>query len=262
MYLPDARAPRLFIDAPLEGGREIMLGREQMHYLVHVMRRRMPNKRARLLLAAALAFAVLAFGIVWATPLFAVKQVEVTGTDVLDPAEVATAADEYLDRSILRADLDAIAGQVASLPAVKAVEVTRSWPSAVLIAVTERNPYLAIPVGGETFLMADSEGVVFDEADEIPDSIWIVQLDDPGPGDLATLETLKVLQSLPSDLADEVERVESPSPAAVTRYLEGGRTLTWGDGSENDKKARVATRLLAGGYQHVDVSAPDAPTVS
>ncbi len=226
------------------------------------MRRRMPGRKAWPWLAAALALTVLAFGIVWATPLFAVKEIEVTGTEVLDPAEVAEAAEDSLDRSILRADLDDIAGEVASLPAVKAVDVTRSWPSAILIAVTERDPYMAVPIDDETFLMVDSEGVVFDEVADIPDSIWIVELGDPGPGDLATLETIEVLQALPPDLSDEVERVESPSPASVTLYLEGGRTVTWGDGSENDKKTRVATRLLESGYRHVDVSAPDAPTVS
>lgn len=208
------------------------------------------------------AVAVLAFVLLWATPLFAVKDVRVSGTSVLDPAEVASAADDYLDRSILRADLDAIAAEVASLPPVKSVEVSRSWPTAIRIEVTERDPYLAVPSGGETFLMVDSEGVVFDEVAEIPESTWNVELDSPGPEDLATAETIAVLQALPSDLADEVEHVETPSPAAVTLYLEDGRTLTWGDGSKNDEKALVAVRLLESGYEHVDVSAPDAPSVS
>ncbi len=226
------------------------------------MRRRLPGRRLRWLLLAVAATLVLAFVLVWTTPLFALKEVRVSGTGVLDPGEVAEAADEYLDRSILRADLEAIADEVASLPAVKSVRVARSWPRSVLIEVTERDPYLAVPSGDETFLMVDSEGVVFDRVGEISESIWKVELAEPGPDDLATLETLAVLQALPSGLADEVERVSTPSPAAVTLQLEGGRTLVWGDGSQNDKKARVADRLLASGYEHVDVSAPDAPTVS
>ena len=226
-----------------------------------MVRRRMPGRRAWLWAAGALVSAVLSYWVVWFTPLFAVDEVEVTGTGVLDPDEVAAVAEDYLDQSILRADLDAVAEAVAAFPAVKAVEVTRSWPSALRISVTEREPFLAVPVGEETFLMVDSDGVVFDEVLEIPDSIWIVELSEPGPGDLATLETIEVLQALPGDLASEVERVESPSPASVTLHLDGGRTLRWGDGSENDKKTRVATRLLASGYRHVDVSAPDAPTV-
>ncbi|MCH7231892.1 FtsQ-type POTRA domain-containing protein [Glycomyces sp. L485] len=230
--------------------------------LVHVVRRRMPRRVLLLWTAAVIALAAIAFGIVWAAPLFAVKDVRVAGTSVLDPAEVASAADDYLDQSLLRADLGAIASEVASQPAVKSVEVSRSWPSSIRIEVTERDPYLAVPSGGETFLMVDSEGVVFDEVPELPESIWNVELREPGPDDLATVETLKVLQSLPRDLADEVERVETPSPAAVTLNLADGRILVWGDGSENDEKSRVATRLLESGYEHVDVSAPDAPTVS
>ncbi|WP_051325420.1 cell division protein FtsQ/DivIB [Glycomyces tenuis] len=230
--------------------------------LVHLVRRRVPGRRLWPWGLAVVAVVSLAFGTVWATPLFAVKEVRVSGTSVLDPAEVASAADDYLDQSILRADLDAIAAEVASSPPVKSVDVSRSWPTAILIEVTEREPYLAVPSGEETFLMIDSEGVVFDEVAEIPESIWNVELDAPGPGDLATTETIAVLRSLPSALADAVERVETPSPAAVTLYLEGGRTLKWGDGSANEEKARVALRLLESGYEHVDVSAPDAPSVS
>jgi cell division protein FtsQ len=230
--------------------------------LVHVVRHRLPNRRLRLIVVGVLAFLVLAFVIVWTTPLFEVKRIEVTGTSVLDPAEVAALGRDSVGRSVLGADLDAIANAVAALAPVKSVDVTRSWPNAVSIAVTEREPYMAVPHGEETFLMVDSEGVVFDETEKVPGTIWRVELKEPGPDDLATIETLLVLQSLPSDLADEVEHVESPSPAGVTLYLEDGRTLRWGDGSESEQKAEVADRLLAGGYEHVDVSAPDAPTVS
>lgn len=230
--------------------------------LVHIVRRRVPSRRLWPWLASAAAVAALVFGLLWATPLFAVKDVRVFGTEVLDAAEVASAADDYLERSILRADLDVIAAEIASLPPVKSVEVSRSWPTSIHIRVTEREPHLAVSSGGETFLMVDSTGVVFDEVTEIPASIWNVELAAPGPDDLATGETLAVLQALPSDLADMVERVEALSPASVTLYLEDGRTLQWGDGADNDEKIRVALRLLESGYEHVDVSAPDAPSVS
>jgi cell division protein FtsQ len=230
--------------------------------LVHVVRRRVPARRLRPWGLVAVALAVISFGVVWATPMFALEDVRVSGTSVLDPAEVAAAADEYRGQSVLRVDLEAIAAEVASLPAVKSVDVSRSWPTGVRIEVTERDPYIAVPSGEETFLMVDSEGVVFDEVAEIPESIWNVQLDTPGPGDPATEETVAALQSLPSDLADKVERVETPSAAAVTLYLEDGRTVAWGDGSQSEEKTRVALRLLESGYEHVDVSAPDAPSVS
>jgi cell division protein FtsQ len=230
--------------------------------LVHVVRRKLPNRRLRWIAIGVLAVLTAAFVIVWTTPLFEVKRIEVTGTAVLTPDEVAALGQDAVGGPVLGADLDAIATAVAALAPVKSVDVTRAWPDAVSVAVTEREPYMAVPVGDETFLMVDSEGVVFDETDTAPGSIWRVELADPGPDDLATVETLTVLQALPADLADEVEHVESPSPAGVTLYLEDGRTLRWGDGSQSEQKAEVADRLLAGGYEHVDVSAPDAPTVS
>ncbi|MEV3935718.1 FtsQ-type POTRA domain-containing protein [Glycomyces sp. NPDC049804] len=230
--------------------------------LVHVVRRQLPNRRLRWIAASVLAFLLLAFVIVWTTPLFEVKRIEVTGTSVLTPDEVAALGEDAVGRSVLGADLDAIAAAVAKLAPVASVEVTRAWPDAVSVAVTEREPYMAVPADDETFLMVDSEGVVFDETAAPPGSIWRVELAEPGPNDLATIETLTVLQSLPAALADEVQHVAAPSPAGITLYLEDGRTLRWGDGSESEQKAEVADRLLAGGYEHVDVSAPDAPTVS
>ncbi|MDA1358094.1 FtsQ-type POTRA domain-containing protein [Glycomyces luteolus] len=230
--------------------------------LVHVARRKLPNRRLRWISISVLALLALAFVIVWTTPLFEVKRIEVTGTSVLSADEVAALGRDAVGDSVLGADLDAIAAAVAKLAPVKSVDVTRAWPDALRVAVTEREPYLAVPVDDETFLMVDSEGVVFDETSTAPGSIWRVELAEPGPDDLATIETLIVLQALPPDLAEEVEHVESPSPASVTLYLEDGRTLRWGDGSESEQKAEVADRLLAGGYEHVDVSAPDAPTVS
>lgn len=230
--------------------------------LVHVTRRKLSNRRLRWISISVLALLVLAFVIVWTTPLFEVKRIEVAGTSVLTPDEVAALGQDAVGGSVLGADLDAIATAVAGLAPVKSVEVARAWPDAVSVVVTEREPYMAVPVDEETFLMVDSEGVVFDEAAAAPGSIWRVELAEPGPDDLATMETLTVLQALPRAIADEVEHVEAPSPAGITLYLEDGRTLRWGDGSESEQKAEVADRLLAGGYEHVDVSAPDAPTVS
>lgn len=236
--------------------------------LVHVVRRLRPQRGSkaaramRVLVVGVPALLLAAFIIVWTTPLFEVDRIEVSGTAVLDPEEVAALGGDALGNSVLRADLAAIAAAVAELAPVKSVEVTRSWPDAVRVAVTEREPFLAVPTGDETFLMVDAEGVVFDETAAPPGTIWSVELAAPGPDDLATIETLKVLQSLPRGIADEVERVESPSPAGITLILDDGRTLRWGDGSEGEQKAEVADRLLASGYEHVDVSAPDAPTVS
>lgn len=241
--------------------------------LVHVVRRKLQprrslqavnvhSRRLRWIGAGVLSFVLAAFVIVWTAPWFEVKRIEVTGTSVLTPDEVAALAEDAVGRPVLGADLDAIAAAVAELAPVATVEVTRAWPDAVSVAVTEREPYMAVPVDDETFLMVDSEGVVFDETTAPPGSIWRVELAEPGPDDLATTETLIVLRSLPAGLADEVEHVEAPSPAGITLYLEDGRTLRWGDGSESEQKAEVADRLLARGYEHVDVSAPDAPTVS
>jgi cell division protein FtsQ len=56
-------------------------------------------------------------------------------------------------------------------------------------------------------------------------------------------------------------RLEAPAPTRIVLRLAGGRQIVWGDSSDNQAKARVATSLLARPGTVIDVSAPDVVTV-
>jgi len=51
------------------------------------------------------------------------------------------------------------------------------------------------------------------------------------------------------------------APARVRLELSDGRTIIWGDSSENEAKARVALVLLARPGKTIDVSAPELVTI-
>ena len=101
-------------------------------------------------LVLAVELAVLA-GALWA-PIFKVTSVKVTGTRLLDSAQVVKAAD--VSQSIFILNGDAVAARVRSLPWVESVKVTTALPASVRIAVTEWTPMARVLRGGAEYALA------------------------------------------------------------------------------------------------------------
>ena len=94
--------------------------------------------------------AVLA-AVVWA-PVFKVTSVKVTGTRLLDTAQVVKAAD--VSQSIFILNGDEVAARIRSLPWVESVKVTTALPASVRIAVTEWTPMARVIRGGAEYVLA------------------------------------------------------------------------------------------------------------
>ena len=52
------------------------------------------------------------------------------------------------------------------------------------------------------------------------------------------------------------------APTRISLELTDGRTVVWGDATDNDDKAIVATALLGQPGKTIDVSAPNVVTVN
>src|SRR6266540_3448728 len=84
---------------------------------------------------------VLALGyLVVFTSLFGVHSVEVVGARTIPADTVRAAAAIEPGTPLVRLDTDQVRARVARLPKVFAVDVSRSFPGTVEIAVTERTP--------------------------------------------------------------------------------------------------------------------------
>ena len=203
--------------------------------------------------------------VLWAGPLFAVRAVQVDGAGSLPPDQVREAAGIETGTPLLRVDVAAAEKRVARLPQVASVEVTRGWPSSVVITVVERVPIAVVGPAGRRSLV-DAEGVLFDSISGDPPA-GVVPLDvaHPGPGDPATMAVLTAVRALPADVRKQVSVAAAPSAAAVSLTLADGTVVVWGDASASRTKAAVLAGLLgqfdSGALQPagtVDVSAPDA----
>jgi len=114
---------------------------------VRIARRRFTRRQwARRWLAwRRMAVAALLLGVVAATvwlvffsSVLAVSGVQVEGTGVLSPAAVRRAAAVPTGGPLATVDLGSVTERVERLPAVRSVDVSRSWPDRVRVDVTER----------------------------------------------------------------------------------------------------------------------------
>ena len=228
------------------------------------MYRRLPHARSpRPWIYAGLAGVVLgALGwILFGTSLLGVRTVEVTGSELATPDQVRAAAGIVAGTPMARLDTGAVARRVGALPPVASVDVRRSWPHTVVIEVSERVPLATVAVDGR-YGIVDAAGVVFRTVADRPSGLALIDVSAPGPDDPATRAALRVLQALTPELRGRLSVVRADSPTHVRVRLRGGREIVWGDAEQSETKARLATSLLSRPGRTIDVTAPDAVTVS
>ena len=224
---------------------------------------RVRARRRRRRIAVALVVALLA-GLVWValwSPWVRVAGVQVTGTDRVPQARVAAAADTEIGRSMAFARTDEVAQRIRrEQPLVRAVTVTRRWPSTLRIAVTEREPVAAVPDAGQLRLV-DADGVTVARARSAGD-LPRVEVDLTRPDAVASLrECVEVASGLPASLAKRVRRLGATTPDRVWLELAGGARVDWGSGDDTPRKAEVLAALLPQKASLYDVRSPDTPAV-
>lgn len=217
-------------------------------------------RRLRWMVLALLLVGLVA-GSVWAvffSTYVTVRGVDVTGTQTLGDRRVERAAGVPTGTPLARVDLGAIRARVESIPSVRRVEVSRSWPHTVHVAVTERMP-LAVIDRGNGLRALDSEGVLFGSYGTRPRGLPLVRTE-PGTRSEALVETGRVIDSLPPKIARRVDTVEVASVDKIELVLTGGRRVLWGSAEQSVQKAEVLAVLLKRPGQQIDVSVPGRPT--
>ena len=217
-------------------------------------------RRLRPFLYAGLAL-VLVLGGVWLvffSSVVTVRDVSVTGNQTVSAVRVRAVAKAPIGRQLARVDLGAIRARVETIPAVKSVSVSRSWPHTIAISITERTP-VAVVDRGAGLQAVDEDGVLFGGYASRPTDLPLV-VTAPDVKAEALAEAAHVVSSLRSDIAAKVDRVEVQSVDRIRLHLTGGRTVMWGSAEESDQKAAVLAVLLGQKAQEIDVSVPGRPT--
>ncbi|MEU6241333.1 FtsQ-type POTRA domain-containing protein [Streptomyces sp. NPDC047024] len=229
----------------------------------------------RTIIALALLIVLLGAGSVWVlygSEWLRVRQVAVSGTRVLTPAEVRTAAAVPVGAPLVSVDTGAIEARLRrELPRIDAVEVERSWPHGIALKVIERTPSLLVRKGPD-FTEVDAQGVRFATVPQAPRGVPLLELtvsrEDSGAASLRRFgtdrlvrEAVRVAAALPVSVKKDTRAVQVRSYDAISLRLKGGRTVAWGSADGGPAKARALTALMkaAPDARHFDVSVPTAP---
>jgi cell division protein FtsQ len=235
-------------------------------------RRPQPDRPARgwwLALVGAVSLAALIW-LVFGTSVLGLRTVEITGAPIAGAVRVREAAGIADGTPLARIDTGAVAARIRQLPSVASVDVHRSWPSTLVIAVTERTP-VAVVRDGDAYQVLDADAVVFNTVAQPPAGVLLVRVTTPASGDPtadakaaegALRAAVRVVVALPADLRSKVSEIQAKYASNVRLILGDGRTILWGDAERSDAKARVALVLLDRASHQLDVSDPGMAAVS
>lgn len=227
--------------------------------------RRNRLRRAAPLLTAAAVVGLVGIGaaVVWFTPVVAVSTVRVTGASLVSVDQVRAAAAVRIGRSLARVDVHKVHERVAALPPVGHVSVRRELPGTVMITVSERTPAAVVEQSGADpgLWLIDASGVVYTKAEARPAGLALLRIPAPSKDDPTTRAALTVLRALPPELLAPVAVLAADAPARIRLELTDGRTIVWGDATENAEKVRIALVLIGRPARTIDVSAPSLVTI-
>jgi len=190
--------------------------------------------------------------------LLVVRSVVVTGTHLVPKAEVLEVAGVRLGTPLIRVSTSEIASRVVAIAQVQSVQVTKSWPDRVVIAVHERTPALAVAAPGGGFDLVDPDGVTVLWAAHRPARfpLYLTTAAASLRGDPDVAAAAGVLGELPGWLRRSVASITAPDPDQVTLQLASGITVLWGGTGDASAKAEELALLMRTRARYYDVSAP------
>jgi cell division protein FtsQ len=215
--------------------------------------------RGLLVVVGLLGLSVAAGWVLLFSSMLAVEGVEIEGLDVLEAGEVRRAAAVPVGEPLARVPLDAIEARVRSLAPVAAVDVSRSWPDRVRIAVVEREAVAVVQRDG-TLRGVDEDGVLFRGYRSQPAGLPVVRVAGETRGD-ALAEAAAVIAELPERLVTRVDHLAVESIDSISLRLRNGKTVFWGSAADSTTKAEVLGVLLRQEASVYDVSVPGQPTI-
>ncbi len=234
------------------------------------VRRGRGRKRLHRLVAFAVVAGVVAAG--WAllrSPLLAVDEVTVTGSDHVDADQVLRAAGIGPGTAMMDVSPSRVTDELEALPWVASATVTREWPGRVDIRLVDRTPVARVATGSGEVLV-DTDGRVLDRSGG--DDVALPLLVGPTPGEPGTqlrgsTPLLRTASSIPRTERDRITRVGFSDGDSVELTLRDGGVVALGRSEAFEAKfASLATMIehlggLAEGCT-LDVSVPTAPTLT
>ena len=217
--------------------------------------RRRSARRVALVAGTVGLVAVLVWVFVFSSVLGA-KHVVVHGAHDVPMSRIESVADVPHGRPLLRLDTGAIAARVEALPDIAAASVHVSYPSTVVITVTERVAVGYLSVGGNAILV-DKSGRQFRTTAAVPKNLPRFDIPTGAQATAAGQAVATVAGALTPAVLGKLSSIAATDPAQITLQLRDGRSVIWGSADRSADKAQVLPALLSRAGTTFDVSNPD-----
>ena len=198
------------------------------------------------------------------SPLFAVRDITVVGTQQLDAAAVETALAGQVGTPLPLVDESAVKAALIAFPLVESYRLEARPPSELVVRLVERTPIGFIETRAG-FSLVDAAGVALSTSPE-PGSGAPLLTVQGGVGTPAFAAVGRVLRALPDTIRPQVTAVSATTPNDVTLTLgASGATVVWGGPEQSAEKGAVLASIMTaqppGTVSAYDVSSPGAVVV-
>lgn len=195
------------------------------------------------------------------SPILALREVLVDGTNRLDPEAIAEAVDGQLGTPLALLDEGRIRRELGEFTLIRSYVTELVPPGTLLIHVVEREP-IGVLASTDGFRLVDPAGVTIETTPTQPEGVPVIELAEGEAVDGPAFRSMaEVLLALPSSVLAQVTTISASTRDDVTLELEGSsQRVIWGSADDSDRKATVLARLIAlhggDGPGEYDVSAP------
>ena len=171
--------------------------------------------------------------VILASPLFAVRQIDVTGVTYSDPALLSNVGDSLRGASVFTADLEGAQRRLEGDPWVRQARLNWYLPNRVVIEIEERRAVAWFVGVDNRARVLDIDGRVLEVLDGQPTQFMKIEGVGPNlpPGTVTTLvyqAAAQLANSLPADLLPQVRHVFVDGPEALGITLKKGTIITLG----------------------------------
>jgi len=216
--------------------------------------------------AAMLIVGVMAWALLGSS-LLVVRSVRIAGNGTAVPAgQVLAAAQVTHGQPLIWVDTGAISRRVEQLRQVQSAQVSKNWPTTLVITVQLRKPAFALPLGGVagpepaehgSYALVDPFGVSVRVVARRPPGLPVLTVNTTSRslrGSAAVRAAAAVLGELPHRIAKQVRGVTTGGPNDVSVTLDNGAVVVWGGAERGKVKAKELRVLMRRHARVYDVS--------
>ena len=229
------------------------------------------RRRLRLLIGAAgIALLLVGAVVVYASPVFGIKTIEIRGVNDASTAEIAAVLEDYKGMPVARVDSVELTDAVAELPGMGDAAVDVSMGGKVTVTVSDDRPVAYATTTDGTAALVGPTGRVLSLAEAAPqDLVRLGATVEPSVGGAVPqpiVSAVDVAAALPPDLVAVTETVGADDEGIELALVNGVRAQVGSTEELPRKLASIATLMSAevesACLERIDVSDPVRATVS